>query len=452
MGKQVILVSKLKNNKKIVGYRCKIQGKDKILTIDNVKELIKCGVIKDVSIKVVRGTEQIVDYGRLKEEDVVEGVNHMLARRYMEKQRLLGINQLELKLLKGDKVELVKVNDIPGVLNLELPSFITNIRNGGNIRGAIYSAFSGTHYERIVINSGCKVNGNWLFYRLSSKRVQVVMVSKSLDSMEYMFCDCSNLKYVDISGVDTSRVVSMRHLFDSCINLMGVNFAGIDMSKVRNMSDMFAGCRGLKEIDMSILDTSSVSYMRSMFEDCISLNKIDISMLNTSKVVDMNSMFKGCKMLEVVILRGIDTSKVKDMGNMFNGCSKIRSIDLTGLDTSNVRDMEDMFNGCRMLEVLDISKLDTRKVMYMEKMFNGCVSLKELNLSGLMLGSVKQILGMFNMCFKLEKIDLSSFNFSNLTCSDISFIDIFNGCINLKVIKRPYNGILNDVPKGVKLV
>lgn len=426
MGKQVILVSKLKNNKKIVGYRCKIQGKDKILTIDNVKELIKCGVIKDVSIKVVRGTEQIVDYGRLKEEDVVEGVNHMLARRYMEKQRLLGINQLELKLLKGDKVELVKVNDIPGVLNLELPSFITNIRNGGNIRGAIYSAFSGTHYERIVINSGCKVNGNWLFYRLSSKRVQVVMVSKSLDSMEYMFCDCSNLKYVDISGVDTSRVVSMRHLFDSCINLMGVNFAGIDMSKVRNMSDMFAGCRGLKEIDMSILDTSSVSYMRSMFEDCISLNKIDISMLNTSKVVDMNSMFKGCKMLEVVILRGIDTSKVKDMGNMFNGCSKIRSIDLTGLDTGMLRRARLMFYGCELLVDIKLTGIRTSGVVEMEYMFNWCKS--------------------------LEYIDMSSMSLAGLSDNKISYRELFNGCERLKVIKGPYSGTITHIDKGVNII
>lgn len=426
MDQQVILKSILKKDNVIIGYRCEIKGNDELLTLNRVKELIKLGVVRNAGIKIFRGKEKIVVLGKLVDEQVVEGINHMRARRYMEKQKLLGIDQLELRLTRGDGVLLVKVNDVNGKKELVLPSFITNIKVVNNKLREPYSAFSGTHYEKIIINKECSIKGDYLFYGLYSERLKVIYEGDSLKSMEHMFSHCMMLKELDISGINTSNVRDMNHAMFMCQELVVINLGDIDTSKVENMRCTF-GC-------------------------CMKLRDIDLSKINTNRVTNMKNMFTSCRLLRSIDLSSWNTSSVKAMSGMFYGCVTLKKINLTGLDTSNVRDMDDMFNGCRMLEEIDISKLDTRRLVYMENMFNGCVSLKELNLSGLMLGSVKQILGMFNMCFKLEKIDLSSFNFSNLTCSDISFIDIFNGCINLKVIKRPYNGILNDVPKGVKLI
>ena len=145
---------------------------------------------------------------------------------------------------------------------------------------------------------------------------------------------------------------------------------------------MFCKCSKVVSIDLSGLDTSEVANMQSMFSGCSSLASLDLSSLDTSSVTDVSGMFHACSSLASLDLSSFDTSSVKEMGGvryfrmeasycydgMFSGCSSLSSLDLSSFDTSSVTDMgggieyhsyphyyDGMFRGCTSLSSLDLS-------------------------------------------------------------------------------------------------
>ena len=95
--------------------------------------------------------------------------------------------------------------------------------------------------------------------------------------MERMFLNCENLKKLDISNFDTSKVMSM--------------------------SFMFSGCKNLKELDLSSFYISRIIDLKGMFNNT-SLKTIYISNDDSFKVVwahptntNYNNMFYGCNNL-----------------------------------------------------------------------------------------------------------------------------------------------------------
>ena len=74
--------------------------------------------------------------------------NHEMAKRYINKQRLIGREILDLRLLENDKVELVGVKDKDDTGRLVVPSFVTDIK--------MYLAngvFKGCRYSEIYIDN-----------------------------------------------------------------------------------------------------------------------------------------------------------------------------------------------------------------------------------------------------------------------------------------------------------
>lgn len=103
---------------------------------------------------------------------------------------------------------------------------------------------------------------------------------------------------------------------------------------------LFCNFSNVKSMDLAGLDTSGITDMGSMFINCKNLVSLDLSGFDTSNVKDMQNMFDGCSALTSLNLKGFDTSQVKTMYAMFNGCSSLTSLDLKGFDTSNVTDMQ----------------------------------------------------------------------------------------------------------------
>lgn len=65
---------------------------------------------------------------------------------------------------------------------------------------------------------------------------------------------------------------------------------------------IFWGASDLREIDLTGLDTSNVTDMYHMFDGCTSLTSLDLSSFDTSKAVRMDGMFDGCTSLRYVSL------------------------------------------------------------------------------------------------------------------------------------------------------
>ena len=291
---------------------------------------------------------------------------------------------------------------------------------------------------------GCKLSDN-NNYVILGQRECVSMVgyisASGATNMINMFADLENLRYLNLSSFDTSKVTDMSSMFSGCKALTSLDVSDLDTSGVTNMSSMFSDCSALTSLDVSGLDTSGVTYMGNMFSDCSALTSLDVSGLDTSSAVYMHNMFSGCSALTSLSLSDRHTSMAKDMSSMFSGCKALTSLDVSGLDTSSAKYMDSMFSGCSALESLDLSSFDTSKVIYMNSMFSGCSALESLNLSSFNTANVSEMRSMFSGCSSLPSLDLSSFRtFQNVDRMD----GMFSACSALTTIKLGYWTSLRD--------
>ena len=79
---------------------------------------------------------------------------------------------------------------------------------------------------------------------------------------------------------------------------------------------MFRDCFNLKSIDISHFNTSKIQNMNGMFFQCNSLEFLELGNLNTSSVTDMSQMFYGCYSLKSLNLNSFNTVNVQ--ANCFN--------------------------------------------------------------------------------------------------------------------------------------
>ena len=230
-------------------------------------------------------------------------------------------------------------------------------------------------------------------------------------------------------------------MFDGCSSLASLDLSSLDTSKVIDMSYMFRDCSRLVTIYASAsFSTASVVSYRSMFSDCSRLTggsgtgydhryddkeraRIDSPGAPgyfTDKSASAYAALYGDGSLvfqagpEAEEGRGAlvaaypfhlsgtaggtppwsgAAARVKSasfsmrlapssMRGWFSGMSSLESVDLTNLDASSVTDMRLMFYGCSSLSSLDLSTFDTSKVTDMSSMFEGCSGLRSVSLGG----------------------------------------------------------------------
>ena len=130
--------------------------------------------------------------------------------------------------------------------------------------------------------------------------------------------DDMHFKYIDISGWDVSNVESMQYMFFECSELKSVgDISNWDVSKVTNMNSMFYRCKKFNQ-DLSGWNVSNVSDMGYMFGYCESFNK-NISSWDVSSVTDMSYMFYDCESFNQDI-SDWDVSNVRQKDHMFYIC------------------------------------------------------------------------------------------------------------------------------------
>ena len=93
-----------------------------------------------------------------------------------------------------------------------------------------------------------------------------------LNSTNFMFHKCKDLKTIDLSRLKTQNVKNMSSMFSICEKLTYLNLSNINIRRVVNMSSLFNECILLKELDLSSFDTRNVRDMSEMFNRCKSLN------------------------------------------------------------------------------------------------------------------------------------------------------------------------------------
>ena len=274
-------------------------------------------------------------------------------------------------------------------------------------------AYYYTEPEKVYLNE----NSGGMFYHEDTP-------AQYLDTLGNWF---NNIRDIDLSNFDTSKVTNMSSMFWNMHSLTSLNISNFDTSNVTNMSAMFYNMN-LTSLDLSNFDTSKVTDMNAMFLNMWSLTSLNISNFNTSKVTNMSSMFNNTASLTSLNLSSFDTSKVTNMRSMFSYMRNLTSLDLSNFDTSKVTNMNSMFRSMSNLTTLDLSNFDTSKVTDMQGMFGDMLSLTSLDLSNFDTSKVTDMSSMFylyNRDSSKDKLETIYVNNDFDTSQLISFSNMF---------------------------
>ena len=142
----------------------------------------------------------------------------------------------------------------------------------------------------------------------------------------FMFCNCINLKYIDLSSFDTINVTNMYRMFNNCNNLENINLSVFNTKNVTNMGLMFSRCNNLKNIDLSEFNTKNVTNIDAMFRNCYKLEKIDLSYFNTINFTKIVKLFSKCKNLSYIDISSFICNKVKSYKDMFEEITCLKEL------------------------------------------------------------------------------------------------------------------------------
>ena len=194
----------------------------------------------------------------------------------------------------------------------------------------------------------------------------------------YMFCECFNLIYLNLSNFNTQKVYDMQKMFKNCSSLMNIDLSNFDTRNVTDMSVLFCGCSSLTNLKLSNFNTQNVKNMDGMFYGCSSLKILNLSNFDTKNVINMGAMFASCSCLTNLDLNNFNTENTDFMKIMFSSCTSLTNLNLSNFNTQKVYDMEKMFRDCSSLMSLDLSNFNTQNVINLENMFSNCTKLKSL--------------------------------------------------------------------------
>lgn len=82
-----------------------------------------------------------------------------------------------------------------------------------------------------------------------------------------MFCDCKELKEVDLSNFNTENVENMAHMFSGSEKLEKVNLSNFNALKADSLSGIFYQCKKLKQEGIITKDKKIIDQYVKDLED-----------------------------------------------------------------------------------------------------------------------------------------------------------------------------------------
>ena len=225
------------------------------------------------------------------------------------KKKNIGIYfQNLLKYIDNEKNKIEIIVEIDEVKNVKLINHNKNMNIFKN-------------EEKIILNSDNTYN-----FEEKGKYIFTIIINNNLTECAYLFDSCNALVEIDLSNFDASKINNFECMFSKCYKLKEIKgLEKLNTSNAINMSKMFQGCKELKLLDLSNFDTSKVTNMEFMFDDCNKLIEIKgLENFKTNNVTDMCEMFRNCNKIESLNLSNFVTSKVNNMCLMFDECNKLK--------------------------------------------------------------------------------------------------------------------------------
>lgn len=290
---------------------------------------------------------------------------------------------------------------------------------GDNYGNMDFIDMAGINTSRVKNMSYMFHGGKWIIKRLNLTEFDTSNVEDMREMFgSYNICSPSNIPDpIDFSSFNTSNVRTMAGMFSGAC-LPTIDIRNFNTMMVYDMSRMFADLTVTTSIDASGLQVPNVSNADRIFSRSESLLSIDVSGWNLTGITDMSEMFADLPSLTNLNLHGFETRNVTNMKSMFKGASSLANLDLLSFDTSQVTNMASMFKDMGSLNNINLSSFDTRNVTDMSEMFAMTVvnpPISNLDLSSFNTSNVTNMYGMFQGMSNLVNLNLQSFDTRNVT-------------------------------------
>jgi len=223
---------------------------------------------------------------------------------------------------RGFECEALDLNE----LNVSAVQNMSRMFKDSNVKPAFKS------WENTVVNDMTE-----MFYNNTTiEVVELPHVVSSIDYMAKMFYSCQALKFVDISGLETSNVQDMSYLFYLCHRLTSLNLSTLSTDSATTMKSMFQDCHRMGTLNLSgFTNTSNVTDMSYMFDHCgytprLSENYSDSPTDKGYGLIEgrpQDMYFKGS--FNIIGINNFDTSSVTTMNHMFATAGPVLGVSLS---------------------------------------------------------------------------------------------------------------------------
>ena len=255
----------------------------------------------------------------------------------------------------GTIIYAIKNNCGASTVNLSVASGVT-ITFSGHMANLFYGCTKLKSADLRGFNTSA-INGMGSMFNGCTKLESVNLSSfdtHSVTSMSSMFQGCSKLTELDLSSFNLQSVSTMSNMFKSCIQLKHIAFSqNPNTAELENLAGAFSYCSALTELDLSGFDTSNLISLNEMCRSCTALKYINLSGFECPNVGSFEAMFAYCSSLEILDLRYLGPIvNVTNVGLMFVGCDNLRKIFVNTDFVTYVGDATNsvsMFNGCNSL-------------------------------------------------------------------------------------------------------
>ena len=153
------------------------------------------------------------------------------------------------------------------------------------------------------------------------ENIIILRFEEEIETCEYMFQELNNIREIDLSNFDASKVTNMHCMFYNCSNLEKINFGNINTSNVIDMQSLFNNCSNLISVNLSNFDTSNVVNTSYMFHECLNLKYLDLSNFDTKRVINIVKMFYNCQSLIYLNIKSFELSTQIQYNNVIDGIS-----------------------------------------------------------------------------------------------------------------------------------
>ena len=286
----------------------------------------------------------------------------------------------------------------------DISEYFNDIPISGNTGESQYSGWTNVIKKIPIKFKASNVSTNLMYALFQHCKSEIIELdresfsNKQLNTMNNCFRFCKNVKSLDLSMLDISKVVAFQYTFDGCESLETLNVSGWDFSSSAYYTYMFRDCKSLVNVPAGIYIGGSATQVNYMFSGCTSLEHFSMTdeRLNTSKTTQMSSFLYNCTSLKTADFSNFDFSKLSTssgstsygFGCFLRGCTSLTSVSFPVQEqSSTVATMTEMFYQCTNLTEIDLSFL-IAKPLRVERMFGGCTKLQRIDIRNLNLSNI----------------------------------------------------------------